>query len=139
VSYLLDTNVISEIRKKRPEPLVRLFLEQHPMYEMYLSVITLGELKQGALRAPLSLQADLNQWIERQRIKFDNRVLPLDETVMDVWASITAKAILAGSTPPLLDSLIAATALYHALIVVTRNVDDFCTLGVKTINPWSSV
>jgi toxin FitB len=137
VSYLLDTNILSETRKKRPEPRVQAWLERQPMYAMYISVITLGELQQGAWRAPtVAMQHNLLQWVERRREQFLDRVLPLDEAVMQRWAEITAKAMRQGFTPPLFDSLIAATALEHQLVLVTRNTADFQALGVKTINPW---
>ena len=136
-SYLLDTNVISETRKKRPDAKVQDWLSRQPLYTQYLSVITLGELLQGAKRARNSTQReDLLAWLERLEQRFDRRVLPIDAAVMRTWSDVTALAIQSGQTTPLLDSLIAATALTHHLTLVTRNTDDVQALGVKVLNPW---
>ena len=135
--FLLDTNILSETRKKKPDANVQTWLESQPMYVQHLSVITLGELLQGAHRARSpELRANLQGWLERIEQRFEGRVLVLDADVMRVWASITANAITRGLTPPLMDSLLAATAIHHDLIFVTRNTDDVQALGVRTLNPW---
>jgi toxin FitB len=135
--FLLDTNILSETRKKKPDANVQTWLESQPMHVQHLSVITLGELLQGAHRARSSeLRANLQGWLERIEQRFEGRLLALDADVMRVWASITASAITRGLTPPLMDSLLAATAIHHDLIFVTRNTDDVQALGVRTLNPW---
>jgi toxin FitB len=135
--YLLDTNVISETRKKKPDANVQRWLEGQAIYQQHISVITLGELLQGAHRAPTPEQeSNLIAWIERTEGKFTGRILELDAPVMRLWASITAKAIKHGLTAPLMDSLLAATAIHHDLIFVTRNTDDVQALGGQTVNPW---
>ena len=100
-------------------------------------MITLGELLQGAKRARSKTQrTDLLAWIERLEQRFDRRILAIDAAVMRTWSDVTAQAIQAGQTTLLLDSLLAATALEHQLMLVTRNTDDVKALGVKTLNPW---
>jgi toxin FitB len=135
--FLLDTNILSETRKKKPDANVQTWLESQPMLVQHLSVITLGELLQGAHRARSpELRTNLEGWLERIEQRFEDRMLALDADVMRVWASITANAITQGLTPPLMDSLLAATAIHHDLIFVTRNTDDVQALGVRTLNPW---
>ena len=135
--YLLDTNVISETRKKLPNPNVQRWLEGKPIYQQHLSVITIGELLQGAHRAQTPEQeTSISAWIERTERKFAGRILELDAPVMRLWANITASAIKRGLTAPLMDSLLAATAIQHDLVFVTRNTDDVQALGGRTVNPW---
>ena len=103
----------------------------------YLSVITIGELLQGAHRAQTPEQeTSISAWIERTERKFAGRILELDAPVMCLWANITASAIKRGLTAPLMDSLLAATAIQHDLVFVTRNTDDVQALGGRTVNPW---
>jgi toxin FitB len=137
VTYLLDTNVVSESRKKIPDANVQHWLESHPVSVQHISVISLGELLQGAKRAKTPEQrASLENWLERLETRFGERVLPLDSAVMQIWADVTATAINRGQTAPLMDSLIAATAIRYGLILVTRNTQDVKALGVKVLNPW---
>jgi toxin FitB len=82
------------------------------------------------------LEISISVWIERTERKFAGRILELDAPVMRLWASITASAIKRGLTAPLMDSLLAATAIQHDLIFVTRNTDDVSALGGQTVNPW---
>ncbi len=137
MTYLLDTNVVSESRKKIPDANVQHWLESQPVAVQHISVISLGELLQGAKRAKTSEQrANLENWLERLEKRFAERVLPLDSAVMQVWADVTTTAINRGQTVPLMDSLIAASAIRHGLILVTRNTQDVKALGVKIFNPW---
>jgi toxin FitB len=137
VTYLLDTNVVSETRKKIPDPNVQAWLERQPVTVQHISVISLGELHQGAQRAKTPEQRlSLEQWLERLEKRFGERVLPLDSATMRIWAEVTATAIQRGQTAPLMDSLIAATAIRYGLILVTRNTQDVKALGVKVVNPW---
>jgi toxin FitB len=137
VTYLLDTNVVSESRKKIPDLNVQHWLESQPVSIQHISVISLGELLQGAKRAKTPEQrTSLENWLERLEKRFGGRVLPLDSAVMQIWADVTATAINRGQTAPLMDSLIAATAIRHGLILVTRNTQDVKALGVKVLNPW---
>ncbi len=137
MTYLLDTNVVSESRKKIPDPNVQHWLESQPVSIQHISVISLGELLQGAKRAKTPEQrASLENWLERLETRFEGRVLSVDSAVMQVWADVTATAINRGQTAPLMDSLIAATAIRYGLILVTRNTQDVKALGVKVLNPW---
>ena len=139
MNYLLDTNVISEVRKKIPDEGVQNWLENQPSIVQHISVISLGELYQGAyLAKTLEQRAKLENWLEKLEQRFASRILPLDNAVMRVWAEVTAKALDRGLPPPLMDSLIAATAIHHGLILVTRNTRDVKALGVKVFNPWDS-
>ena len=135
MSYLLDTNVLSELRRKTPNPAVSAWFAIRPATSLYLSVLTLGELRKGfdgvkdaALRLPLSdwLQTDMSMF-------FMGRVLSIDEHVADRWGQLVAAA---GRPLPAIDSLLAATALVHGLSMVTRNAKDFEGLGLEVINPW---
>ena len=139
MNYLLDTNVISEVQKKIPDEGVQNWLENQPSIVQHISVISFGELHQGAKRAKtLEQRAKLEVWLEKLEQRFASRILPLDNAVMRVWAEVTAKALDRGLPPPLMDSLIAATAIHHGLILVTRNTRDVKALGVKVFNPWDS-
>ena len=139
MTYLLDTNVISEVRKKIPDEGVKNWLENQPSIVQHISVISLGELHQGANRVkPLEQRAKLENWLEKLEQRFVSRILPLDNAVMRVWAEVTSNAMSQGQTPPHMDSLIAATAIHHGLILVTRNTRDVKALGVKVFNPWDS-
>ena len=139
MTYLLDTNVISEVRKKIPDAKVQHWLTSEPSIVQHISVISFGELHQGANRVKtLGQRAKLEVWLEKLEQRFASRILPLDNAVMRVWAEVTAKALDRGLPPPLMDSLIAATAIHHGLILVTRNTRDVKALGVKVFNPWDS-
>ena len=136
MSYLLDTNVLSELRRKQPNTGVSAWFAQRPASSLYLSVLTLGELRKGidgvkdaALRLALSdwLQTDMSMF-------FMGRVLSIDEHVADRWGQLVAAA---GRPLPAIDSLLAATALVHGLHMVTRNAKDFEGLGLDVINPWA--
>jgi len=135
VSYLLDTNVLSELRRKTPNPAVSAWFAIRPATSLYLSVLTLGELRKGidgvkdaARRLALSdwLQTDMSMF-------FMGRVLSIDEHVADRWGQLVAAA---GRPLPAIDSLLAATALVHGLSMVPRNAKDFEGLGLEVINPW---
>lgn len=131
--YLLDTNVVSEAMKARPNPGVTAWLATDP--NGYLSVLTVGELKRGAYllenRNPLRSQRMIT-WIDSLLTAYDGRILDVDKKVMITWARLPTHRTL-----PALDSLLAATALTHDLTVATRNVKDFADTGVATLNPFS--
>ena len=137
MTFLLDTNVVSERSKAKPDPQVRRWLAAHKVGETYLSVITLAELEQGVVRLGDTRRAEeLWAFLRGVEVQFTGRVLPVDREVARTWASITASAIQAGRTLVYADSLIASTALTHGLTVVTRNVDDFLGTQVGVVNPW---
>jgi toxin FitB len=135
VSYLLDTNVVSELRRKAPDANVSEWLRQRPATSLYLSVLTLGEIRKGVdqLVDPVRRLA-LQDWLQTELPAwFAGRILNVDAKVAACWGGLLARA---GRPVPAIDSLLAATAQAHGLTLVTRNVRDVADLGVATINPW---
>ena len=136
MSYLLDTNVVSEARRKTPDANVARWLSERPAATLYLSVLTLGELRKGIA----SLVDDhrrglLQDWLEVELPAFfTGRILPVDAAVADTWGRLLASA---GRPLPSVESLIGATAARHGMSVVTRNATDYAGLGVTVINPWN--
>lgn len=135
MSYLLDTNVVSELVRRRPASAVTAWFEKIPDAALHLSVLSLGEIRQGveALkdrakkeRLRLWLEQDLPAW-------FEDRLLPVSASVADRWGRLLAEV---GRPIPAIDSLLAATALHHELRLVTRNVRDFRFPGLEVVNPW---
>lgn len=135
MSYLIDTNVLSELRRKSPDPAVARWFADRPPGTLYLSVLTLGELRKGVERlADPVRRLALLDWLETGLPAFfAGRVLAVDAAVADRWGHLQARA---GRPLPAVDSLLAATALHHGLILVTRNVRDVSDLGVQVLNPW---
>ena len=136
MSYLIDTNVLSELRRKQPHPGVSAWFAQRPASSLYLSVLTLGELRKGIDGVTdEARKLALCDWLHNElSVFFLGRVLSIDEQVADRWGQLVA----AGGRPlPAIDSLLAATAWVHGLTVVTRNAKDFEGLGMAVINPWS--
>ena len=136
MSYLLDTNVLSELRRKTPNPGVVEWFAQRPASTLYLSVLTLGELRKGVEGiADASRRTALLDWLEAELPRFfTGRILPVDAQVADRWGRLVAAA---NRPVPAIDSLLAATAAHHGLSLVMRNVRDFTSLGLEIINPWT--
>ncbi len=137
MSYLVDTNVLSELRRKEPNPRVVAWFEERPATTLYISVLTLGEIRKGieALRKS-KRKLKLLDWFDTELPAFfAGRILPIDEEVADRWGRLLAAA---GRPLPAIDSLLAATALTHGLALVTRNVDDFPHPDLEIINPWET-
>ena len=135
MSYLIDTNVLSELRRKVPDARVVHWFSQRPAGTLYLSVLTLGEIRKGieALPDP-PRRLVLLDWLETQLPAFfSGRILPIDAAVADRWGRLVAQA---GRPLPAIDSLLAATASQHGLILVTRNLRDVQGLGVQILSPW---
>ena len=135
MSYLLDTNVLSELVRQKPNPNVVAWFTPLPAEALHVSVLTMGELRQGVERTVNAIRREkLRRWLETDLAGwFGDRVLSVDQTVADRWGRLIA------ATPrplPAVDSLVAATALVHGLRVVTRNVRDFTLPGVDVIDPW---
>ena len=134
--FLADTDLISEPRQKKPNPQVLQWLRTHD-HELYLSAITVGEIKQGIELYPDSRKKiELSVWLEGLLADFDGYVLPFTTAEALTWGILYAKAQRAGRKPPGLDSLNAAIALHHRLTLVTRNEADYAGTGVKIVNPW---
>lgn len=139
VSYLLDTVVISELRKDPPRQSVKTFLDEVHDDQIFLSVITIGEIADGIGRMPAGARRTMyEEWFLGIRVSFGDRVLPIDVEVADVWGRLSAAAHRAGGRLDVADGLIAATALANGLTVVTRNVRDFRQTGVRIFDPWAS-
>lgn len=136
--YLLDTNCISELVRRKPEPKVIAWIEAAEEALLYLSVLTLGEIRKGlAQLAQGRRRTHLETWIEVElRARFAGRILPIDVSVADRWGLLAASAKRAGKTLPTIDGLLAATALHHDLTVVSRNAEDFAHTQVQVLNPW---
>ena len=133
--YLIDTNVISELRRRQPEPRVVELFDQRPARVLYLSVLSLGEIRRGVERLEEGGRAQaLRRWLEDELPAwFRGRLLPIDGAVADRWGRLLAEA---GRPLPAIDSLLAATALVHDLVLTTRNVRDLACLPVTLVNPW---
>lgn len=140
MNYLLDTNVVSEAKRSRPDERVLQWLASQPLTTTYLSVITLGELEEGvSVLGDTRRAAALRAWLEGLGESFSGRTLEVDRAVATTWGRIQAAAKQQGRTPPAIDALIAATAIAHDLTLVTRNIEDVAALPVKTFNPWTFV
>ncbi len=137
MSYLVDTNVLSELRRKLPDPLVVAWFAQRPAATLYLSVLTLGEIRKGVeMQADAGRRLALLDWMDTELPAFfSGRVLGIDAAVADRWGRLVAAA---GRPLPAIDSLLLATAATHGLAFVTRNVRDVQDLGVEVINPWAA-
>lgn len=135
--YLLDTNVVSEANRRAPNERVVRWLDSQPLANVYLSVITLGELEEGISTLGETRRAqELRAWLTGLTQSFTGRILTVDLAVVSTWGRIRAEAKRAGLTPPAIDALIAATAIVHDLTLATRNVSDVQMLPVKVFNPW---
>jgi predicted nucleic acid-binding protein len=136
MSYLLDTHVLSELRRKQPNKGVSAWFAQRPASSLYLSVLTLGELRKGIDGVQdEARKLSLSDWVQNElSLFFLGRVLSIDEQVADRWGQLVASA---GRPLPAIVSLLAVTALVHGLRMVTRNAKDFEGLGLDVINPWT--
>lgn len=135
---LLDTNVISELRRPGGSAAVRARVGEADADDLYLSVISIGEIGYGIARlSPGKRKRELEAWLSVTERHFGDRILAVDRDVAQVWGEITARAARAGRTLHAADGLIAATALHHGLRLMTRNTEDFAGTGVLTIDPWA--
>ncbi len=142
MAWILDTNILSELRRLRPEPKVLSFIASHPLDQLYISTVTLAELRFGIelLNERSSRRGELNDWLtHRIRPMFDQRVLPITEDIMFRWRLVVEDGRKAGHTFSQPDLIIAATALHHGYTVVTRDRGDFEKAGVPIINPWEGM
>ncbi len=138
MSYLLDTSVISELVRKSPHLPVLKWIGEQDEASLYLSVVTIGELEKGVARLPASARkARLQSWVRRDLVeRFGERLLAVDLQAATRWGTYSGESEKRGQPLPVIDSLIAATASVHGLVVVTRNVEDFERCGVACVNPW---
>ena len=136
--FLLDTNLISELVRPKPAPKVTAWIDATDESLLYLSVLTLGEIHKGiASLRDTSRRVALEAWLDSDLVlRFANRILPIDQAVADRWGRIAAQVAATRSSLPVIDGLLAATAMQHNLTLVTRNTKDVATTGVPVLNPW---
>lgn len=136
---LLDTNVVSELRKPQVDAAVLARVAAFGPEELCIASVTLGELTHGVQRLPEGRRKhDLSVWLERLETAYGDRILPFDREAAAIWGRMLAAGEANGRTLPLEDAQIAATALRFGLKVMTRNVGDFLPTGVEVVNPWAS-
>lgn len=140
MKYLLDTCLVSELIKPNPDSAVTAWVSAQQESNLYLSVLTLGELRSGVERLQDGQKRlRLANWLDSDlKPRFSGRLLPIDDVVVERWGIVTAQAKAKGMPMPVIDGLIAATALVHGLTLVTRNVSDMQASGVLLFNPWVS-
>jgi predicted nucleic acid-binding protein len=137
IRYLLDTNFVSETRKPRPDPGVLAFLQTEDPNSGFISVLTLGELRKGVaakkLRESDPIAASrLEAWVEGLEVSFSDRILGIDLAVTRLWGEWSAER-----PRPVVDTLLAATAVINDLTLVTRNIRDVRDIRVKLLDPWT--
>jgi len=136
--FLLDTNCISELVRSRPEPRVLEWMEAADESLLYISVLTLGEIRKRVAGLPQGKrQTQLEMWLELDlQARFSGRILAIDALIADRWGLMAAEAKRKGWALSAIDGLLAATALQHNLTIVSRNTSDFTHTRVPTLNPW---
>lgn len=138
--FLLDTNCISELVRSKPEPLVLEWIKTANESLLYLSVLTIGEIRKGVAALPQSRRrTQLESWLELDlQARFSERILSIDTQIADRWGLLAAEARRKGRALSAIDGLLAATALHHNLTIVSRNVSDFAGTQVLILNPWEA-
>ncbi len=137
--FLLDTNVISEPKRARPDVGVLHWLNEQLLSDLYLSVLTVGELRRGIVRLePSRRRDDLDFWLSDLVLRYGARILPVDLDVTERWAALAEINRAAGRVSEMTDELIAATAHVHGLTIVTRNIKHFEQTGCRLLSPWSA-
>ena len=136
--FLLDTNCISEVVRVKPEPRVVEWIEAAEEALLYLSVLTLGEIRKGLAGLPQGKRrTQLETWLEVELgARFAGRILSIDQSIADRWGLLAASAKAKGKTLSTIVGLLAATAVQHNLTIVSRNVSDFSNTPVPVLNPW---
>lgn len=139
VTFLLDTNVLSEFAKPKVNPGLFDWMQHSDETRMAISVVSVGEIQKGLSRMPEGRrQTDLQAWLDQYLVpRFQQRILAIDLNDMQRWGRMMGAAIKKGETLPAVDSLLAAVALNRGLILVTRNTRDFERTGVTLLDPWT--
>jgi len=136
VSFLLDTNIISELRRKRPDARVVSWLRRAEPATLSISVLSLGEIAKGAAQCAMRDRAQaelLYRWLAAVRTNYADRTIAVDADITEAWGRLAAKRSM-----PVIDGLLAATALLRGLTLVTRNIHDFADTGISVFNPWDA-
>lgn len=138
MGWLLDTNILSELRRPKPERKVLAFVEAQPLEQLYISAVTLAEIRFGIEILPdVRRRSELNDWLAHKvRPMFDQRVLPITEDVMLKWRLMVEEGRKTGHTFSQPDLIIAATAQHHGLTVASRDTSEYEKAGVPVFNPW---
>jgi len=137
LKYLLDTNILSETRRKAPAPQLLDWLDSVDQKDLFVSILTLGELTKGIelrRRSDPRAAASLEHWLQGLEKLFSSHIIGIDAEIAATWGKMNARR-----TFPVIDSLLAATARVHGLTLVTRNVGDIEDSGVARLNPWTAV
>ena len=139
MTYLLDTNVVSEWTRPRPNSGVIEWLDQVDEDDVFLSVVTFAELRHGIERLPASARRKrLHEWLRNELpTRFEGRIAPVDGAIADAWGHLVARREAVGRPIQATDALIAATAQVHDLTLVTRNISDFKASLKSLLNPWT--
>ena len=140
MNYLLDTCIISEIAKPKPEKAVIRWIEGCDEESLFLSVLTIGEIQKGIARiSDNARHAKFQQWLDVDlKQRFAYRILSINEAVAMTWGLVQGRAEANGRPLPTIDGLLGATALVHNLVLVTRNEPDFLATGATVLNPWNA-
>jgi predicted nucleic acid-binding protein len=136
--WLLDTNILSELRRPKPEPKVVKFVAAQPLEDLHISVVTLAEIRFGIEVLPdVTRRSELNNWLNHKvRPMFEHRVLPISEDVMLKWRLLVEEGRKVGYTFSQPDLIIAATGQHHGLTIVSRDTSDYTKARVTVFNPW---
>jgi len=136
--WLLDTNILSELRRPKPEPKVVRFVAAQPLHLLHVSVVTFAEIRFGIeLLKDIARRMELNEWLENKlRPMFYDRVLEISEDIMLKWRLLVEEGRKSGHTFSQPDLIIAATALHHGLTVVSRDTSEYELVNVSILNPW---
>jgi toxin FitB len=136
--WLLDTNILSELRRSRPERKVVAFIAERPLEQLYVSAVTFAEIRFGIeLVGDAGKRAELNDWLAHEvRPMFEERSLPVTEDIMFKWRLMVEEGRKAGHTYSQPDLIIAATALRHGLTILSRDTNDYERARVPVVNPW---
>lgn len=138
-AYLIDTNVLSELTKLTPDARVEAFLRQS-RDRVFVSVLSIGEIRKGiGSLVSGNRRALLQDWLDNEIMPWlGSRLLPVSLEIAERWGDLSAALRAKGRPRPVIDAILAATALHHDLIVVTRNIADYQDLGVSVLNPWDA-
>ena len=141
MNYLLDTCVISELVKTKPDPRVVQWVRSQDEENLFLSVITIGEIQKGISKLPDSRKKkqQLQDWLSNElQVRFKDRILEIAVGTAQVWGEVLGACEKKGVTLPAIDSLIASQGIFHKMTIVTRNISDLGPSGVSLFNPWST-